>query len=53
MLISIYYVLKDKVEYKDLGGDYLNKLRNESQVNRYIKKLTEAGYEISLSKKVA
>ena len=50
ILIASYYILKDKVEYKELGGDYLENLRNNKAADRYMKKLKEMGYEIEIKK---
>jgi transposase len=44
LLIACYHILKDKVEYKDLGGDYLVKNKKEQLVKHYLKKLDKLGY---------
>jgi transposase len=50
ILIASYYILKDKVEYKELGADYLESRRKRRAVDRYVKKLKEMGYEIEIKK---
>lgn len=46
MLISIYYMLKDNVEFIDLGANFYNQFNTEKKINSYLKKLKELGYEI-------
>ena len=48
MLISIYYMIKDNKEYKDLGAEFYNKFNKEKKANSYIKKLKELGYTIQI-----
>jgi transposase len=50
ILIASYYILKDKVEYKELGADYLESRRKSKKVDRYMKRLKEMGYEIEIKK---
>ena len=46
MLISIYYILKDGVVFKDLGADYYNQFNTERKRNAYFKKLKVLGWEV-------
>jgi len=46
MLISIYHMLKNNMDYVDLGSDYYNQFNTDKKVNSYLKKLKELGYEI-------
>jgi transposase len=48
LLIACYHILKNKVEYKDLGVDYLIKNKEEKLLKHYIKKLTKLGYQARL-----
>jgi len=48
ILIAAYYILKDKVGYKDLGGEFLQNRRADKQVEHHIKKLRELGIQIQL-----
>lgn len=50
ILIATYFILKDKVTYKELGGDYLEKMTKEKQVKRYLKRLSELGVEVEMKK---
>lgn len=45
MLIAIYHILKDGVEFKDLGTDYYNQFNKERKINAYLKKLKALGWE--------
>ena len=45
MLIAIYHILKDGVEFRDLGGDYYNQFNKERKINAYLKKLKALGWE--------
>ncbi len=46
MLISIYYMLKDNIDFVDLGSNFYNQFNTEKKINSYLKKLKELGYEI-------
>jgi transposase len=48
ILIAAYHILKDKVEYKELGADYLESRRKHKAADRYVKKLKEMGYDIEI-----
>jgi transposase len=48
LLNVIYYVLRDHVEYKDLGPDYFDKLNSKRLVPYLVKRLKNMGYEVNL-----
>ena len=50
ILIAAYFILKDKVSYKELGGDYLEKMTKDKQVKRYLQRLKELGVEVEIQK---
>lgn len=50
VLIAAYFILKDKVTYKELGGDYLDKMTKEKQVKRYLQRLKELGVDVEIQK---
>jgi len=53
MLVVIYHILKDNVEYRDLGPDYFDRLEPE-RVRRYlVKRLQHLGYDVTLAPKNA
>ncbi len=50
ILVAAYHILKDEVEYQDLGGDFFEK-RNEAQTTRrLVKQLEHFGYEVELKR---
>jgi len=53
ILVAAYYILKDKVAYKELGAEYLQELRKEKQIKRHIQLLKEMGVEIEIKQEVA
>lgn len=53
MLVSIYHMLKDKTDYKDLGNDYLLKYKNIDRIKEnYINKLQSLGFEVVVAHKI-
>ena len=48
ILIAAYFILRDKVTYKELGGDYLDQMTKEKQVKRYLQRLKELGIEVEI-----
>jgi len=50
ILIAVYFILKDKTEYKELGAEHLQEIRKEKQIKRYLKLLKELGTEVKIKK---
>lgn len=49
ILKSVYHILADNVEYKELGADYLNE-KIEAKRKKYLQnELKKLGYEVQLS----
>lgn len=48
LLAVIYHVLKNRVEYKDLGRDYFDKLNSRRLVPYLVNRLKNMGYEVNL-----
>jgi len=48
ILISCYHILKYKVPYKELGGNYLDQRKKDRIAKSYIKRLTNLGYDVTL-----
>jgi transposase len=51
ILIAAYFIIKDKVEYNELGEDYLNNFRKDKQIVSHIMELylfyaTELNYYV-------
>lgn len=53
ILIMSYYILKHKVSYKELGEEYLNRIRKDRIVENHIKVLRRLGYEVNIKETVA
>ena len=53
LLIAIYYIIRNRVPFKDLGEDYYNRFNTESKINMYIKKLASLGVDVSVDTKPA
>jgi hypothetical protein len=45
MLISIYHMLKNDVDYEELGSDYYNHFNRERKINSLLKKLNDLGWD--------
>lgn len=45
MIISIWYMLKKNIPYKDLGADYYNKFNADKKIEAYLKKLADLGWK--------
>jgi hypothetical protein len=48
MLTAIYYILRDGVEYHELGGQYFERLDRSKVTQRLVKRLQDLGYEVRL-----
>lgn len=53
ILIAAYFILRDKQEYKELGGDFLEKRNKDKKIKRYLKKLEELGVEVETKEEAA
>jgi transposase len=49
MLTAIYYILRDGVEYRDLGPNYLDNLNRNKLSNRLVRRLENLGYKVKIS----
>jgi hypothetical protein len=50
ILIMAYYILRYKVEYKELGMDYLDHRKKDKIIRSYTKRLHNLGYDVILKK---
>jgi transposase len=48
ILVIVYHVLKNKVSYQELGGDYFDRRNVEGQRNRLIRKLESLGLKVTV-----
>ena len=46
ILKAIYQILKASVDYKDLGGDYLDRFLNRRAEQRLVHRLRSMGYDV-------
>lgn len=53
ILIAAYYILKDKVAYKEMGAEYLHELKKEKQIGKHLQLLKELGVNVEIIKEVA
>ena len=44
ILISIYHMIKDDLDFIELGSDFYNQFNTEKKINSYLKKLKELGW---------
>jgi len=49
ILIAAYHILRDKVEYKELGSEFLDNRKKHKQIQHHLKRLHELGYEVELN----
>jgi transposase len=53
LLVIIYYIIKHRLDYQDLGADYFDRLEPE-RVKRYlVKRLVQLGYNVELTRTTA
>jgi transposase len=51
LLVTIYHMLKHKVEYRDLGPDYFDRLEPQRLRRYLVKRLQALGYDVTLTPK--
>jgi len=51
ILVAAYHILKEGVEYKELGGDYFDRLNEEKIKSYLVKRLEKLGYKVELKPK--
>jgi transposase len=53
ILQAAWYMLREEVDYKELGGDYFERLSEEKTTGYLVKRLRKLGYEVELRRKPA
>jgi transposase len=53
MLTAVYYILRDDVEYRELGGQYFERLDRTKVTQRLVKRLHDLGYNVQLAEVAA
>jgi transposase len=51
ILQAAWHILKEEVDYKELGGDYFDHLNEEKTTKYFVKRLEKFGYEVELRPK--
>ncbi len=47
IIIAAFYILRDKVKYKELGSDHLEKKTKDKQIKKHLQKLRDLGVDVS------
>jgi transposase len=53
ILVIAYHVLRDGVSYRELGGDYFDRLNTDRLTRYHTKRLAALGYTVTLAKHAA
>jgi transposase len=53
VLTAVYFVLRDKVPYRDLGPDHFDKIAPAKAVERLVRRLNNLGYDAELRQRKA
>ena len=48
MLTAAFYMLRDGVEYRDLGPDHFDRRDKTKTINRLVRRLTDLGCEVEI-----
>jgi len=49
MLKAAYFMLRDDVDYRDLGTEYFNQFDRNHTASRLVKRLTSLGFTVQLT----
>jgi len=49
ILTAIYFIVRDHVEYKDLGPDHFTRLNPQQQTRYHVRKLQQLGHKVELT----
>lgn len=49
IIVAVFHMLTNDVQYNDLGADWFNRRRPEAQANRLFRQLNALGYQVQLS----
>jgi hypothetical protein len=53
ILQAAWHLLKEGVEYQELGGDYFERLQSEATARQLVQRLERLGYTVEVQAKVA
>ncbi|HXR68094.1 MAG TPA: IS110 family transposase [Dermatophilaceae bacterium] len=48
MLTAVYFMLRDGVDYRDLGHDYFDRVNKAKTAERLVRRLNDLGYQVDL-----
>ena len=48
MLTAAYYILRDDVDYRDLGSDYFDRTDRKKAASRLVKRLSDLGFTVEI-----
>jgi transposase len=49
LLVAAYHILRDDVEYRDLGADHFDRLNHHHRLTDYhVQRLEQLGYQVNL-----
>lgn len=48
ILTTVFYILRDDQDYKDLGSDYFNRNNRTKAATRLVKRLTDLGFDVHI-----
>ena len=48
MLTAAYYILRDDVDYRDLGADYFDRTDRKKAASRLVKRLSDLGFTVEI-----
>jgi hypothetical protein len=48
LLVAAYHILRDDVEYRDLGADHFDRLNHHRLTDCHVQRLEQLGYQVNL-----
>ena len=48
LLVAAYRILRDDVEYRDLGADHFDRLNHRRLMDYHVQRLEQLGYQVNL-----
>ena len=48
MLTAAFYMIRDDVDFRDLGTDYFDRIDRKKTADRLVRKLTDLGYAVDI-----
>src|SRR5436189_2654727 len=51
LLVAVYYILRDRVPYRDLGADHFDRLNTQGLTRYHVRRLEELGLQVTIQPK--